>query len=160
MWSDLLFCHWPVEVAQLRPLVPNLLPIDTFEGQAWISIAAFRLSQLRARLLPPIPPFSTFHEINLRTYVKIENKPGVFFFSLDASRLAGVLGARALYRLPYYHARIDAATSAGEVEYRSRRLAGAEARFAARYAPASDPEPARPGTRAHWLTERYYIDCL
>src|ERR1051326_7725749 len=103
-WSDLLFAHWPVEVAQLRPLVPSLLPIDLYEGNAWVRITPSRIPQTRARFRPPIPPFASFHELNVRTYVKIENKPGVFFFSLDASSLAAVRGARALNCLPAHTA--------------------------------------------------------
>jgi uncharacterized protein len=156
-WSDLLFAHWPVEVAQLRPLVPSLLPIDVFEGSAWVSITPFRVSQIRARFLPPIPPFSSFHELNVRTYVKIENKPGVFFFSLDASSLAAVMGARALYRLPYYHARTFVDLGESETHYSSVRLAGAEADFEARYAPTSDVRASKKGTLEHWLTERYCL---
>jgi uncharacterized protein YqjF (DUF2071 family) len=156
-WSDLLFAHWPVEVAQLRPLVPSLLPIDLYEGSAWVSITPFRVSQIRARFLPPIPPFSSFHELNVRTYVKIENKPGVFFFSLDASSLAAVMGARALYRLPYYHARTFVENADDDIRYSSVRLSGAEADFEARYAPASEPRPSKKGTLEHWLTERYCL---
>jgi uncharacterized protein YqjF (DUF2071 family) len=156
-WTDLLFAHWPVEVAQLRPLVPSLLPIDVYEGNAWISITPFRVSQIRGRFLPPIPPFSSFHELNVRTYVKIENKPGVFFFSLDASSLAAVMGARALYRLPYYHARTFVDLGESETHYSSVRLAGAEADFEARYAPTSEVRTSRKGTLEHWLTERYCL---
>src|SRR5512140_2821651 len=156
-WSDLLFAHWPVEVAQLRPLVPSLLPIDLFEGSAWVSITPFRVSQIRARFLPPIPPFSSFHELNVRTYVKIENKPGVFFFSLDASSLAAVMGARAMYRLPYYHARIEANAAGNEVRYRARRLAGADAEFEARYMAVGEAHTAQPGTLEHFLAERYCL---
>jgi len=156
-WSDLLFAHWPIEVAQLRPLVPNLLPIDLYEGSAWVSITPFRVTQIRGRFLPPIPPFASFHELNVRTYVKIENKPGVFFFSLDASSLAAVMGARALYRLPYYHARTFVDLGEKETHYSSVRLAGAEADFEVLYAPTSEIRTSQKGTLEHWLTERYCL---
>ncbi len=156
-WSDLLFASWPVEVAQLRPLVPSLLPIDLYEGSAWVSITPFRMSQIRGRFLPPLPLFSSFHELNVRTYVKIENKPGVFFFSLDASSLVAAMGARALYRLPYYHARAFVETVEDEVRFSSVRLAGAEADFEARYAPASEARSSQRGTLENWLTERYCL---
>src|SRR5947209_1129914 len=62
-WNELLFAHWPIPVADLRPLVPAMLHIDTFDGTAWVAVTPFRISGLRARFLPPLPPFSAFPEI-------------------------------------------------------------------------------------------------
>lgn len=72
----------------LRPLVPEQLTIDTFEGEAWVGVVPFEMSRTRARLTPPIPGLSYFPELNVRTYVTIEGKPGVWFFSLDAASKA------------------------------------------------------------------------
>jgi uncharacterized protein YqjF (DUF2071 family) len=33
-WLDLLFAHWPLPEAALRPAVPDSIPIDTFDGTA------------------------------------------------------------------------------------------------------------------------------
>jgi uncharacterized protein YqjF (DUF2071 family) len=156
-WNNLLFAHLPVPVAQLRSLVPTLLHIDTFNGEAWVAVTPFSIGNLRARFLPPLPPFSSFPELNVRTYVKVEDKPGVFFFSLDAASLAAVMGARALYFLPYFHARMRIRVGADEVRYWSRRLRGREARFEARYAPVSPPRNPERGTLEHWLVERYCL---
>ncbi len=156
-WSDLLFAHWPVPAAQLRPLVPGLLPLDTFEGSAWVSVTPFRLSGLRLRFLPPVPLLSSFAELNVRTYVKLEHKPGVFFFSLDAASLAAVLGARGSYFLPYFYARMHAELRGGQVQYRSHRIGGPDARFEASYGPIADARNPQPGTLEHFLTERYCL---
>jgi uncharacterized protein len=156
-WNNLLFAHWPVPVAELRSLIPSLLHIDTFDGQAWIAVTPFFISNLRARLLPPLPPFSSFLELNVRTYVKIEDKPGVFFFSLDAGSLAAVLGARALYFLPYFHARMRIQVGASEAHYGSSRLGGRDARLEARYRPTSAVRNPQPDTLEHWLVERYCL---
>ena len=51
-WHNLLFAHWPIALDALRPLVPANLQIDTFNGQAWIGIVAFRLSGIRLRPHP------------------------------------------------------------------------------------------------------------
>jgi len=166
-WNDLLFAHWPVPVAQLRPLVPAFLPIDTFDGTAWVAVAPFRISGLRARFLPPVAPFSSFAELNVRTYVKLEHKPGVFFFSLDAASLMAVIGARVMYFLPYFYAqmRVEVRSAdlrgnevrGSEVSYRSHRLRGPDARFEASYGPTGEPRTAVKGTLEHWLTERYCL---
>src|SRR4051812_26866122 len=123
-WEDLLFMHWPVDAAALRARLPAGLQLDLYEGTAWLSITPFHLSHLRLRGLPPAGPFSAFHEINVRTYVTVGAKPGVHFFSLDASRLHAVLGARLFFHLPYEHAEMSmAGTAGGGFIYRSRRKA-------------------------------------
>ena len=65
-----------------------------------------------------MPWFSNFNEINVRTYVSYGGKPGVYFFSLDASNLSAVWGARMFYRLPYWQASMKV-TGKGEtkIEY-------------------------------------------
>src|SRR5919197_218550 len=86
-WQDLLFLHWPIDPIALRPLIPAALDIDTFEGQAWIGITPFALTDLRVTAMPPIPGLSSFDEVNVRTYVVHNGTPGIWFFSLDASKL-------------------------------------------------------------------------
>src|SRR5687767_12970603 len=79
-WHDLLFAHWSFDVAAIRSAVPAQLPIDTFEGKAWVGAVPFRIQGLRARGMPTFAPVSNFPELNLRTYVTIDGKPGVYFF--------------------------------------------------------------------------------
>lgn len=159
-WSNLLFAHWPVDEKALRRVVPNALPLDTFDGTAWLSIASFHLSNLRPRWLPPLPWISAFPELNVRTYTSIDGKAGVYFFSLDAASALAVAGARATYFLPYFRARmaIDVATD-GTTQYESRRVdrRGRPARFRARYRPNGPVHYASPGTLDYWLTERYAL---
>lgn len=159
-WSDLLFAHWPVPVDVLRPLVPASLPIDTFDGAAWISVASFYLSHLRPRWVPAFPWLSEFPELNVRTYISLGNKPGVYFFSLDAGSAVAVEAARALYHLPYMRARMHTGRDAdGFVTYLSRRTdhRGRPAEFRARYRPVGPVRLSAPGTLDHWLTERYCL---
>src|SRR5438067_301567 len=107
-WNNLLFAHWPVHIEQLRPHVPLQLPIDTYDGQAWLAIVPFTMTNVRPRFIPPLPYFSAFPELNVRTYITMENKPGIWFFSLEAARLLAVIGAKMTYHLPYYHAAMSA----------------------------------------------------
>lgn len=82
IWRDLLFAHWPVALDALRPLVPAALPLDTFDGRAWVTIAPFHM-EVQPRGLPALPGMSRVPELNCRTYVTLDGKPGVYFFSLD-----------------------------------------------------------------------------
>lgn len=162
-WTHLLFAHWPVPLDAVRSLVPAPLEIDTFDGNAWIGVIPFRMSNVRPRGLPPLPWVSAFLELNVRTYVRYRDRAGVWFFSLDASNPVAVRAARAAVNLPYYDAsmRMDA-TSDGSVRYRSDRTMprgrpGAPASFTATYRAKGEVRPAKPGTLEHFLVERYVL---
>jgi uncharacterized protein YqjF (DUF2071 family) len=72
-----------------------------------VGLVAFTVRGMRPPFLPPLPGLSSFHELNLRSYVRLPgHEPGVFFFSLDAASRLAVIGARVLYGLRYHFARI------------------------------------------------------
>src|SRR5947209_7678700 len=123
-WHDLLFAHWSLPPEQIRPAVPAQLALDTFDGKAWVGVIPFWMSAVRARFLPPLPGVSRFPELNARTYVTYNGKPGVYFFSLDAARRAAVWGARSFYHLPYFYAAMKAARHGGRIHYSSVRQEG------------------------------------
>ena len=158
-WDDLLFAHWRASPESLRALLPDGLELDLFEGEAWIAVTPFRLSALRARGLPPLPFLSSFLELNTRTYVTDGGKPGIWFFSLDASSQVAVELARNGYKLPYFRADTRAAWRSGWLEYESRRVdsRGEAATFSARYRPFGEELDPDPRSLAHFLTERYCL---
>jgi uncharacterized protein YqjF (DUF2071 family) len=158
-WHDLLFLHWPVDAAVLRPLVPPALQLDTREGKAWIGVVPFRMTGVRPRFVPLLPGLSSFPEINVRTYVSAQGKPGVWFFSLDAANRLAVWTARRAFHLPYYFARISVAETALGIAYESIRThkGGGAAEFTAAYGPTGQPYAAARGSIDHWLTERYCL---
>ena len=159
-WNTLLFAHWRLAPEVLRPLVPHVLDLDLFEGSAWVSVTPFCLSRLRARGLPAVPGLSQFPELNVRTYVTLGGKPGVFFFSLDAGNIVAVLGARATYHLPYYQARISVREGTdGMIHYHCQRFhrGAPAAEFDGHYRPSGPVFTAAPGSLDHWLVERYCL---
>ena len=118
------------------------------------------MSGVRPRLLPSVPPLSDFPELNLRTYVTAEGRPGVWFFSLDAHNPLAVRLARATFKLPYFDARMSCETESEEVRYHSTRThRGAPAAdFVGRYRPVGGPlSQSKPGTLENFLTERYCL---
>jgi len=155
-WRDLLFMHWPVPVEGLRPLVPDALPIDEFDGSAWIGVIPFRMTGIRFRGLPPIPGTSAFLELNVRTYVTVGGKPGVWFFSLDAASALAVAAARTWFHLPYWWARMSLRDDGGTIRYESRRRRDDYA-YRAAYRPTGAVFRARPGDLDHFLVERYCL---
>jgi uncharacterized protein len=159
VWHDLLFAHWRIDAALLRPLIPAALQIDPFDGSAWIAVVPFRMSGVRLRFTPGLPGLSAFPELNVRTYVTLGGKPGVWFFSLDAANAIAVAVARTWFHLPYFRARMTCEDRAECVFYRSERTHdGARVGVLdAKYRPVAAAFEPRPGTLEHFLTERYCL---
>lgn len=146
-WRHLLFANWPVAPEVVEPRIPDALTVDTYDGQAWLSVVPYVNVDVRPRRVPAglgvrLP------ELNLRTYVVPDEskfgdqKPGVYFFSLDADGLPGVglasvLSARVLHGLPYYYADIDwSVEEDNRIQFDSRRRhpGAGPVRFRATYA--------------------------
>jgi uncharacterized protein YqjF (DUF2071 family) len=161
-WADLLFMHWRVDVDALRAVVPAQLPLDEHDGSAWVGVTPFRVRAFRLRGTPPLPVVHAFDEVNVRTYATVDGRPGIYFFSLDASSRFAVESARRLYRLPYFRSRISMRRVDDEVRFASerRQADGPPARLAVRYSAAGEPEPPEPGSLEHFLTERYCLYTL
>ncbi|MGF1507555.1 MAG: YqjF family protein [Anaerolineae bacterium] len=158
-WSELLFAHYPVRPEELRPLIPPSLPLDLFDGDAWVGVVPFRMSYVRPRLLPAVPGLSFFPELNVRTYVTVNGKPGVYFFSLEAANPIAVWIARRLFKLPYFNARMSCQRTDNHVRYSSNRThrGAPTASFKARYRPTGPVFHSSSGSLEHWFTERYAL---
>jgi hypothetical protein len=175
-WNDLLFAHWAMAPEYLRPLVPRELELDTFDGRCWVAVTPFYMTGVSVRGVPPLPGFSHAPELNVRTYVTVNGKPGVYFFSLDIFNVLAVAGARMIYALPYFYAYMAYGQRRDWVEYFCGRvdreranpayhgnaspdlaLLPTPAEFRGRYRPTSAVFHAAAGTLEHFLTERYCL---
>jgi uncharacterized protein len=158
-WHDLLFAHWAVPPEKLDRLIPEPLELDVRHGSAWLGVTPFVVAGLRGRGMAPLPWLSWFPEVNVRTYVSYGGRPGIWFFSLDAARLAAVGAARRGYQLPYFHAEMRASRLGEMIVYRSRRRSesGPRAELRAEYGPSGPRLPVEDGSLERWLTERYCL---
>jgi uncharacterized protein YqjF (DUF2071 family) len=157
-WHDLLFAHWPIDPTVVRRRVPNAIPLDLFDGVAWIGIVPFHMTNVAPRGVPSLPWISRLPELNVRTYVRVDGKSGVYFFSLDAGRALAVHAARLLFNLPYHTASMRVQVSkTGVVTYLSDRQGAPPASFSAAYRATTPPFRPAPGTLEHFLTERYCL---
>lgn len=158
-WHDLLFAHWPLEPDLVRPHLPPGLELDVHGGRAWLGVVPFRMSAIRLRGTPALPRVSAFPELNVRTYVRAGGHRGVWFFGLDAASRLAVRVARRWFHLPYFDARMSAASEGEDVVYRSTRThrGAPAAELVGRYGPRGPVALAAPGTLEHFLTERYCL---
>ena len=129
-WHDLLFAHWRIDAEMLRARVPRALELDLYADDAWVGIVPFHMTNVAPRAVPSIPWVSAFPELNVRTYVRVDDKPGVYFFSLDAGNPLAVGAARALFHLPYYTADMTVDVTGNRVKCRSERRSDSRAVFA------------------------------
>ncbi len=159
VWYDLLFAHWPVPVEALRRVVPPELELDLYDGQAWLGVVPFGMTRVFPRLTFPVPWLSHFLELNVRTYVRVRDQPGVYFFSLDAANPVAVEIARRWYQLPYFNARMKLTHTGDALDYHSYRThrGAPPAEFQARYQPTGAAYLSQRGTLESWLTERYCL---
>ncbi len=158
-WGKLLFMHWRIDEELLRPLLPERLEIDTFDGSAWIAIAPFTMWDIRAfpPFVPPVPGLNSMHELNVRTYVHVDRVPGVWFLSLECNSAAAVLGARMFFHLPYYNAEIGLDQEDYTIDYRLEREDDPPATFEATWEIGETLPYSHPGSLEFFLTERYCL---
>jgi uncharacterized protein YqjF (DUF2071 family) len=158
-WGKLLFMHWPLAPALIRPLVPPQLSIDTFDGQAWVGVVPFTMWGVRPYFTPPVPGLNSFHELNVRTYVHHEGVPGVLFLSMDINSPVARWAARQFYFLPYYDAEMSLSQEGRTIVYHSSRTDkdSTAATFDATWT-FGDPLPkTSPDSLDFFLTERYCL---
>jgi len=143
-WHDVLFCHWAVPPSTVRGLVPDPLAVDVVDGSAWVGLISFRMVDLRhARS----PLSLSFPQLNARTYVRLGDRRGTYFFSLDApERLVVWLGRRE--GLPYFEAETRLRTDGDRRTFGCRRTGSgaAPASYVVDYEPEEDPAPPEEGS--------------
>jgi uncharacterized protein len=149
-WENLTFLHWRYRPELIQALLPHGLELDTFEDAAWIGLTPFLLTGLRPPGVPALPGISRFPEVNVRTYVRgPDRERGIWFFSLEAHRLAAVFGARLSYGLPYRWASMSVQHTDTQIEYRRRHFGPGNAHIVIRSGP-----PINPDDQAVFLTAR------
>jgi hypothetical protein len=157
-WHDLLFAHWSVDPDKLRDKVPSVFELDLFDGVGWLGIVPFHMTNVAPRGVPSLPWISEFPELNVRTYVHVQDRPGIYFFSLDAGSTLAVQAARALLNLPYYSASMTVRPLGKTIEYHSlRQDDSSNASLSAHYRPVGRRFQAVHGALEYFLTERYCL---
>ena len=160
-WRDIVWCHWPVDPAQVERLLPDGLTPHLFEGRAWVGLIPFSMHDLR--LAGPLGPVSrlarvgNFGEVNVRTYVHgPDGKTGVWFCTLDADQWLSVRVANLAFGLPYRHASTHLSREGDTMSWRShRRGDGARSELVVR--PGAGPSQVAEDGLESFLVERYAL---
>lgn len=120
-WETLTFVHWRFDPEVVQSILPDGLEVDTFDNVAWVGLVPFRMVNVRPPWIPTLHPLTTFPETNIRTYVRGSRGPGVWFSSLDITRLVGVAVGRYGFGVPYVWSAMDIVGAGDRTTYRSRR---------------------------------------
>src|SRR5881227_362154 len=108
-WDRALFIHYEAAPAALQRNVP--FELDLRDGRAFVSIVAFTLQRMRPRIGGRLgewllKPIATHEFLNIRTYVRHNGEPGIFFLAEWLSNRMSVLLGPRLFGLPYRFGRI------------------------------------------------------
>lgn len=153
-WNDVFFMHWKVPFELLSEFLPAELEADSFEGDYYVSLVAFRMEKIRPRYLPSVGFLSDFYEVNLRTYVTKDGKPGVYFLSIEAEKALSAFVSRSISGLPYRKASIRR-TEQGYFAENPKENRSFNATFK-----TSGVVPGIKSSLDRWLTERYCLYML
>ena len=156
-WRRVSFLHWTYAPDLVGALLPRGLEVDAHDGRAWVGLVAFEMADVRLPGTPAVPRFSTFPEVNVRTYVRRPGgRDGLFFFTLEASRLITVV-ARPMIGIAYSWAQMAVSQRGEEVRYRTARRWPSDSRgvsrLGVRYGAAIPPEEQTDFD--HYLTGRW-----
>ena len=155
-WYDVLFLHWPVDVADIRPSIPAPLEIATYDGDAWVSLVLFRL-RVRPRWLPFFPGLSDLVEVNLRTYVNYRDRPGIWFLSVHADNRWAMRLVRLFTPMPYVHAAMRYQQLGDRFEFQAQQDSAYDPLAALTFAPIGNGSCAAAGSLDERLLEHYRL---
>lgn len=154
-WDNLTFLHWPVPPSAIARFFPPGTRPDVLDGVSYVGLVPFQMRGAGPGRLP-VPYFGRFCETNVRLYsVDDDDRHGILFLTLDASRLATVAIARVGLGLPYGWSSMRVHRAGDVVSYRSRRRwpdrgRGARTAVSVRLGDAVAAEPVET-----WLTARW-----
>lgn len=120
-WESVTFVHWPCPAGPLQEVLPAGLEIDVVDGSAWLGLTPLAMRGVRPALLPPLPGWSDFLEVNVRTYVRhpASGTDGVWFLRLLCPRAAMVAAMRSI-GVPYRLFHGSVVQEQGSTTYRGR----------------------------------------
>lgn len=151
-WRHATFVHWPYPPHEVQRLLPRGLVVDEYDGEAWVTLTPFVMTDVRLPATPALPWISRFAETNLRTYVRgPDGSPGVWFLSLEAGNPVAAVAGRLFAGAPYHAGDLEVRRHDRTTTYAGVRRDGT----AAYRLTVGVGEPLEPSDRDVWLTARW-----
>ena len=158
-WERALFMHFGMDAEMLQRVVP--FELDLRAGRAFVSLVAFTMRGMRFRfggapLARLTRPVATHHFLNVRTYVRHDGEPGIYFITEWLSNWLSAQLGPLLYGLPYHHAKINYRHApaekifAGNVASRNGNFG-----YTAEFSSEENFAPCTEGSPDEFLLERY-----
>jgi len=154
-WADLTFVHWPVDPRTVAHLFPRGVRPDVFaDGLTYVGLVPFVMRHTAVGSSLRVPYFGSFAETNVRLYsIDDAGHHGVYFLSLETTRLAVVGFTRAVLGVPYTWARMRVTRDGDRISYDSTRRwprRGLRSRLTVQVGDVVEPTPLEV-----WLTARW-----
>lgn len=146
---DVCFVHTPVDPGVLDTRIPHALDVDTRDGAGWVSLLAMRTRPLASGI--PVGPW--YPQVTVRTYVRADGDPAVYFLRVDVDGRLRALAARRLFGIAFRSVETAVQPAAGRVDVRTHAPDG-DPLYDATVDTAGDPTPVEDGSLAAWLTDR------
>lgn len=151
-WKNLLFQHFEIEdITMLEKYLPKNCSFDSFEGKYYLGLVSMHMTNVKHKATGNMIWFKHYNELNVRTYILHDNRPGVLFLSLDVDSLISIFGARVFYGLPYRVSKYE--NKPNEVT----SLRNGEIQFQTQYKITSESKVYNEDTFAFWATQRYFF---
>lgn len=146
-WMDLLFIHWEVDPILIQKYLPDGVKVDTFEGKGYLGIVPFVMNKLTFSQIPFL--FTPFPEINVRTYIKVGDVPGIYILHVTLNSKLGLILSKG-YEIEYNLEKLMISRIEQDITITSNK-------FNCICTPGSEHFFARKGSLEYWLTERYRL---
>jgi uncharacterized protein YqjF (DUF2071 family) len=160
-WLNMVFLHLEIDHSLLQRHVP--FELDLFEDRAYVSLVAFIMRRFRPRGSGPIgsllcAPVARHGFLNVRTYVKHRDEPGIYFLTEWVSNPLSVLFGPRTYGLPYRWGRLHYEHDHAQSHWRgsvSTRDGAAAVTYQARCGDERADRTVETGSLSEFLLERY-----
>ena len=157
-WKTPAFFHWRVPYDTLRALVPSPFELDTFNNETWVSVVPFQATKTYPRVGRQFFSLGPLWQLNVRTYIRFNGMPGVYFLKIYTNSKLSRIAARTLLSLPYEDAHFATHSNKETAScFMTLPKVSNEAQFYMNVKPASQLYYPNQDSLAYWLTERYHF---
>jgi hypothetical protein len=160
-WRRVLMIHLEVDPVALQRAVP--FPLDLYAGRAFVTLVSFTMENMRPRwggrlTAKLFQPIATHNFLNVRTYVKCHDEPGIHFLAEWLSNRLAVRLGPPIFGLPYHYGRLDYQLQPDQTRLYGRvtdEKTGTQLEYEGHMDSPGHFHPCQSPSVTDWLMERY-----